>query len=150
MLCLLMHLDGEAFALDTSRVVEVLPLVGLIETNAASGAVAGLLNYHGQLVPVVDLAMLMRRRPSVARHSTRIAVLRVAEPIGSTLLGLIAERASQLMSADKDEFAETRVVSDAPYLGGIKLGPQGAVQLIEPGAILASSRYPIAASPDAA
>ena len=47
MLCLLLHLDGDAFALDTSRVVEVLPLVGLIETKAASRAVAGLLNYHG-------------------------------------------------------------------------------------------------------
>jgi hypothetical protein len=76
-------------------------------------------------------------------------VLRLADQTGTGLLGLLAEQASQLLPADKLEFAEMGIVSTVPYLGGIKLGPRGTIQLIEPDAILASGHDPVAA-PDAA
>jgi chemotaxis-related protein WspB len=151
MLFLLTRLDGDAFALDCGHVVEVLPRVDLIAMADAPRGVAGLLNYHGMLVPVVDLAMLTRGRMSLSRRSTRIVVLR-SERDGESprLVALLGERATELLHAAPQDFAESGIVRDAPSLGGIKLDQRGPIQLLKPVAIVARGHNNAAPRPAAA
>ena len=58
---LLFSLGNDRYGLDTRRVVRVLPQLELKEIPQAPGWVAGLMNYRGQPVPVIDLAMLAHR-----------------------------------------------------------------------------------------
>jgi len=63
MLFLTFQLGAERYALDASRVVEVLPLVELRKIPNAPHGVAGIFNYRGQPVPVADLSDLILHNP---------------------------------------------------------------------------------------
>jgi chemotaxis-related protein WspB len=78
--------------------------------------VAGLINYRGKFVPVVDLSELMFGEPACAHISTRLILVRY----GEHLLGLIAEQATETMRREAASFAESGIASDAaPYLGPV-------------------------------
>src|SRR5688572_10408556 len=69
-----LRVGDERYALPTASVVEVVPAVPLRPVPGTPEAVAGLLAYRGQVVPVVDLPRLLGRGAAPVRLSTRIAV----------------------------------------------------------------------------
>ncbi len=94
MLFLVFELARDRYALDVSQVAEVLPLVAIKQIPQAPPAVAGILNYRGAPVPVIDVSQLTLGRPAERRLSTRIVLVHYPDADGQTrLLGLIAERA---------------------------------------------------------
>lgn len=130
MLNLILRLDGEAYAIDASRIVEILPLVNT--SKAARGPVgfAGAINYRGLIVPVVDLAAMMLGRASRGRLSTRIVLVRLG-PAGE-LVGLIAENATEIQRIAPGDFSSDALLDQgSSYLGAIAIGPRGPVQRIE-------------------
>jgi chemotaxis-related protein WspB len=133
MLFLLFHLDADCYALDTSQVVELLPLLSMKKMLGSPAGIAGSLNYHGAFVPVIDLSELALGRAAPARLSTRIILARFSEPDqASRLLGLIAENATETMRAEPTDFASSGIDDDAaPYLGPMAMGRHGPVQRVE-------------------
>jgi len=75
---LIFRLDGDAYALEAARIVEILPLIETLRAPSASAGGAGAINYRGVIVPVVDLAVMTLGRPSQRRLSTRIVLARCA------------------------------------------------------------------------
>ena len=132
MLFLLFQLGDDRYALDASRVVEVVPLVELRSLPEAPRGVAGLFNYRGQPVPAVALCALTLQRPARECLSTRIIVVRSASPDGSAhLLGLIAEQATGMLRRERQDFVSTGMqLEKAPYLGPVATDAQGMVQWI--------------------
>ena len=101
MLLLLFQLGPEHCALDATQVVEVLALAQLRPLPGAPAAVAGVLNYRGAQVPVVDLSQCALGRPAQRRLSTRIILTeQVIAPGDQRLVGLIAEHATETMRQD--------------------------------------------------
>ena len=128
MLFLKCWVGGENYALDTAQIVEVLPLLEITPVRPAPVGVAGLANYRGRLVPVVDLSELMQGEPAPPHISTRLILLRY----GEQLLGLIAERATEMMQREAGSFADTGIACDAaPYLGPGTLDGGQLVRRIE-------------------
>src|SRR5512137_142351 len=82
MLFLLFQLGKDRYALESSRVVEVLPYVQIKAVPDAPRGVAGLIAYRGQAVPVVDLSMLILGVPAPALLSTRIIVTQSRDRTG--------------------------------------------------------------------
>ena len=78
MLFLLFELEVDRYALPARDVVEVLPLVALKRVPRAHAGVAGVMEYRGQAVPVIDLCALVVGRAAARRVSTRILVVRHA------------------------------------------------------------------------
>jgi len=129
-LFLLFYLDDDGYALDASKIAEVLPLVSIKKNLRSLPEIAGTFNYRGAFVPVLDLSRLMVGRPAVQRLSTRVILAHCSDESG--LLGLIAERATETMRCEPTDFVPSGIVSDAaPYLGSIARGPRGFVQRIE-------------------
>ncbi|NUP08632.1 MAG: purine-binding chemotaxis protein CheW [Polyangiaceae bacterium] len=132
MLFLIFQLGEDRYALDTSDVVEVLPLLEVKSLPKAPAAVLGLFAYRSRTLPLIDLTALALGRPSRARTSTRIIVARVrdgaAEP---RLIGLCAERATETMRCAESDFVAPPVtVRDAPYLGPVISDDRGIVQRV--------------------
>ena len=75
MLFLLFQLGRERYALEAGQVAAVLPLLSIKEIPQAPPAVAGLCNYRGRPVPVIDLSELTLGRPAQSRLSTRIVLV---------------------------------------------------------------------------
>lgn len=138
MLFLLFHLGSDRYALPARDVVEVLPLVGLKDLPGAPRGVAGLMDYRGESVPVVDLTALALGQPAARRVSTRLLMVRYALPDGGErLLGLLAERATETLRKPPAEFQPAGVrTGGAPYLGPVAADRRGLIQRVEVAALL--------------
>jgi len=132
MLYLLFQLGRDRYALPASRVMEVLPLVELQRIQNVPKGMAGIFNYRGQPVPVMDLGELTSGQQCRPDFSTRIIVIQYPDESGKLHpLGLIAERATEMMQRDIGEFKEPGLKLGAPaYLGPVLLDNRGVIQLI--------------------
>lgn len=132
MLFLLFQLGNDRYALEASRVVEVVPLLDMKQLPQAPKGVAGIFNYRGHPVPAVDLSALTLSQPASQRFSTRIIIVNYPDGNGTNhLLGLIAERATDTLRRDASDFADSGLkLSQAPYLGPILMDDQSPIQWI--------------------
>ena len=133
MLVLLFELGADRYALDTSEVIEVLPLVLLRRLPDAPNGVAGVFDFRGTPVPAIDLAQLTVGHPARARLSTRIIVVNAPAEGGQVrMLGLIAERATTVVRRDAAEFVWIRIDDDqSRYLGPVATDERGLLQLVD-------------------
>jgi chemotaxis-related protein WspB len=130
MLFLLFRLGNDRYALEASRVVEIVPLLALKQLPQAPKGFAGIFNYRGQPVPALDLCQLTLGKQASERLSTRIIIVKVQDGAGGDrLLGLIAEHATEMLRKDAKDFVEAGFhIEAAPYLGPVLLDAQGPIQ----------------------
>jgi chemotaxis-related protein WspB len=141
MLFFLFRMGDDRYALDALQIAEVLPVVGIKAIPQAPSGVAGILDYHGVPVPLIDLSQLALGRPARQRLGTRIVLVNYPVLNGPChLLGLLAERATEIMRRDPTDFVASGVGNDtAPYLGPVAADAQGMVQWIKIDQLLPSS-----------
>jgi len=133
MLFLVFELARDRYVLEIGQVAEVLPLLDIRTMPQAPTAVAGILNYHGTPVPVIDVSQLTLGRPAERRLSTRIVLVHYPDADGKPrLLGLIAERATQTVRREEKDFVASGVTSDgASYLGPVVADARGLLQWLD-------------------
>lgn len=140
MLFILFRLGKEQYALETARVIEVIPRLPLRPQPGTPAFVAGLFNFHGTVVPVLDLGMLNRGTPCSERLSTRIILVDYTLKNGAKkVLGLIAEAVTDAVEKEPSDFAAAGVTTgQAPYLGTIALDEGVMVQCVLPEHLLST------------
>jgi chemotaxis-related protein WspB len=133
MLFILFQIGRDRYALSARSIIEVLPLMNLKRVPCAPVGVAGVFNYRGAPVPVVDLNEMMLGEPAARRLSTRIIlVIYPLDALHPRALGLIAEHATNMIQRSLQDFIETGVESDsARYLGRVTNDAEGLIQWIE-------------------
>jgi chemotaxis-related protein WspB len=139
MLFLTFELGKDRYAIEAQRVVKVLPYLPIKRVPDAPKGFAGLVNYHGRPVPVVDLSMLALGVPARDELSTRIILVRCPvtdhrqpKPEASPrLLGLIAESATELLRKEPRDFVDSGIpASPGSSYGPIALDSKGPIQII--------------------
>lgn len=155
MLILTFSAAANRYAVDVTQVVEVIPKVELRKFPHAPDYLAGLLEYRGKVVPVIDLGLLLGITPCQDWLSTRIILVdyasgghyhrsqgcdtshdemagaRVSRKPGVALLGLVAEHVSDLTYAQPEQIIPAPVsLPQTPYLGAMIQTNYGIVQLI--------------------
>ncbi|KWK75963.1 chemotaxis protein CheW [Burkholderia ubonensis] len=144
MLFLLFELDGERYALEATRIVEVLALAPLKSIPGAPPWIAGAIDRHGKPVPVIDVAQLALGRAARRLRSTRLVVVRYYTPdarpdappdsgsAAGRMLGLIVERATQTCRIDPARFADSGIATPhARWLGPVAGDASGFVQWVD-------------------
>ena len=132
MLFLLFQIGDDRYALEASQVSEVLPLVDITHLPHAPGGVAGIFDFRGAPVPVIDLSQVTVGRPADRRLSTRLIVVHYREGDTTRLLGLLAERTTATVQREPTDFVDSGVARDgASYLGPVASDAHGFVQWIE-------------------
>ena len=141
MLFVLFHLGKERYALEASRVVEVVPLLALKRFPQSPRGMAGMFIYRGRPVPALDLCELTMDRPAVEHLSTRIIIINHSDiPGQEQLVGLIAERATEAIRRERKDFVDAGVqLSAAPFLGPVLTDDKGVIQLISTQKLLQSN-----------
>jgi chemotaxis-related protein WspB len=133
MLFLLFRIGKDRYGLEASNVVEILPLIALKQIPQAPRGIVGIFNYHGTVVPVIDLCEVAIGRSSASRLSTRLILVKY--PVDAEkkhILALMAEQATETAQLDPALFNNTGVdVPDAPYLGLVATDALGLIQRIE-------------------
>ncbi|MES2076449.1 MAG: chemotaxis protein CheW [Pseudomonadota bacterium] len=128
---LLFHIGADRYGLPLRQVVRVLPLLELKRLPLAPAHVAGLLDFHGRPVPVIDLCLLSGLAATRARFDSRVVLVDYVAPDGAVhLLGLLAERVLGVRELAAAELADSGVAA-APFLGRVASEAGGMVQLVE-------------------
>lgn len=130
MLFLQFEIGGHRYLIEARCVAAVLPLPGLKSLPGAPACVAGVANYQGKPVPVIDLSVLATGGASADRLSTRLLLVRYPTKQGERLLGLVAERATSVTRVDENTFASAGVEA-APWLGGVTPTAGALAQRVE-------------------
>ena len=116
---------ADGYLLEAARVTHILPMLQIKRLPGAAAGIAGIVNYQGAPVPVLDLCELFLHRPAAAHLSTRLILLSVAARsapgTGSQrLLGLVAEKVSDTIRLGPQDFISQEIRSEgAPYLGAM-------------------------------
>lgn len=136
---LVFHIGRERYALPLTAVLRVLPVARLKPLPGAPHYVPGLLDLHGEPVPVVDLSRLAGSPPEAVRYDTRLLLVDVPAAGRLRRLALKAERVAGIAAVDAA--LRDGLVAAAPWLGGVAAGAadngSGLLQLIEPARLLA-------------
>ncbi len=127
MLLLLFQSGNQRFGIDTAEVIEVAPPLSCRKLPHAPVYVAGLANYRGEIVPVIDVSALLTGAPAPLLMSTRLVLVRYGERV----LGLLAERVVETTTCRESDLQPMPVhIDDAPYLGPVLLDGAGMIQKI--------------------
>ncbi len=143
MLMLLFYVGEDLYALDSSQVIEIIPKVILRKIHHAPDYIAGLFNYRGAIIPVIDLCHLIQGKPSRSYLSTRIIMVNyVDKEHNKRYLGLMAERVTETLNKPDTERVDTTTqLNETPYLGEIIMDDKGMIQCIRLEYLLSDSQH---------
>lgn len=101
MLILAFKIGADQYGLPSAAIEEAIALVNLRRLEDPPRGIVGDFNYHGTMVPAIDLCELILGRPSHRRWSTRILVTRLVErETAGKFVGIITENATELIDSD--------------------------------------------------
>ena len=127
---LVFHIGPDRYGLPLAAVARVLPVAALKRIPHAPDYVAGLMDLHGEPVPVLDLSRLAGHTPEQLWFDTRIILVDFPLAGGSAALGLMAEHVAGVESVDPAALREPGI-DGAPFLGQVSGGVHGMLQLVE-------------------
>lgn len=132
MLYLVFHVGDERYAIEARHVVELLPSIPTRPLTGAPDGVAGLIDFRGQLAPVVDLCLLILGRSARKLYSSRIIMVGV----GDQRLGVLAENVTRTQRFAPTAFQAPGLGAQARFLGPVASDAEGMIQRVEPAELL--------------
>lgn len=145
---LLLEASGRRFGFDVAEVLRIVPAVRSVPLPHSSSAIEGIINLHGQTVPVVDLCAWIGGAPKVPDLGDLLVILNIA----GHCIAVRADRAEGVvLAAATAGLAEDRAAQPA-HFAAIALIEDKIVLLPELSSFLAQlpDGLPIARGPMAA
>lgn len=132
---LLTTVAGRRFALDCADAIEVLPVVEHRPAGAGPAWLMGLINVRGELLPLVDLSVIVDGRPTALRLASRIVVLRLDTDLFDGLARRVGVLVPEIVGPVHRDFAASGAHPGFGFAGASHLGPtiadaEGMVQLL--------------------
>lgn len=129
MLIVLLEIADKKFALEISNILEIIPLVKINSLSHLPKFLAGVINYRGNIIPVVDLSYLINGVYSKKLFSSRIIILEGDKE--NMIYGVLAEKVTETLSFKEDSLKITNIQRiDAPFLDNILIGNEDIIQKI--------------------
>jgi purine-binding chemotaxis protein CheW len=104
-------LDGEEFALDISKVREVLDFTKITRVPQTPAFMRGVINLRGSVVPVVDLNRKFGTKDTEHTVNTRIIIGEVMIDKKASILGVLADSVHEVMELEPEN------IEPAPSIG---------------------------------
>ena len=104
-------LDDEIFALDISKVREVLDFTSVTKVPRTPEFMRGVINLRGSVVPVVDLRLKFGMSQTEQTINTCIIIVEVTVDNETTILGALADSVQEVLDLTPDQ------IEPAPKIG---------------------------------
>lgn len=136
MLMLLFQINNQRYAIPSQQVVEVISLVNLTKLPHTPEYFAGVFNYRGRIIPVIDLSQLMSDKSCCQHLSTRIILVNhwgrdTTQQSTPQIMGLIAERVVETLQISNKDLVDVDIQIDKPpYLGNMIIDDHGMVECL--------------------
>lgn len=92
------YLAGQRYALPIDRVQEIQQIVAFSEVPAGSGGVVGMVNLRGEVIPAVDVRILVGLAPQEYSLETPMIIARA----GGGLVALLVDEVQDVLSLPAD------------------------------------------------
>jgi purine-binding chemotaxis protein CheW len=99
------RLDQEIFALDITKVREVLDLTTMTKVPRTPDFMRGVINLRGSVVPVVDLRLKFGMTPTERTVNTCIIIAEVSVDNDTVVLGALADSVQEVIDLDASSIA---------------------------------------------
>lgn len=135
MLVLLTMVGERRFAIDCADAVEVLPVVAHRAAGTGPAWLLGLIQVRGELMPLVDLSVIVAGSPTAMRRAARIVVLRVDGDLFEGLATKVGLLVPEIAGPCERDFNAPGAHPGFSFAGASHLGPtiadeEGMVQLL--------------------
>jgi purine-binding chemotaxis protein CheW len=104
-------LDEEVFALDISKVREVLEYTAVTKVPQTPEFMKGVINLRGHVVPVVDLRLKFGMQEAEKTVNTCIIIVEVSVDKDTAVLGALADSVQEVLELEPDQ------IEPAPKIG---------------------------------
>jgi purine-binding chemotaxis protein CheW len=122
-------LDDEEYGIDIHRLREIIRTRPITEVPRAPASILGVISVRGEVLPVIDLRMRLRRpRGAPGRGSRVLVVTRDGEAFG-----LLVDAVRQVDRLREDEIEPTPALlgaSDSDYIAGIARPRDGRMVIL--------------------
>ena len=133
------RLGQQLYALPIGPVAQIVEMVAITRIPQINYAVAGVINYHGVSVPVIDLGLHLGLPTVSPGLDTHIIVITV----GERLVGLIVDQVLQVIDLLPVQISPVEAImpeglGQVPLLLGLAHTPEGTVLLLDPERLFSS------------
>lgn len=104
-------LDAEVFAVDVSRVREILEMPSITKVPQVPDFMRGVINLRGCVVPVIDLRLKFNMQEAAQTVNTCIIVVEVDMGGESIVLGALADSVQEVIEMEASQ------IEAAPHIG---------------------------------
>jgi chemotaxis signal transduction protein len=133
------ELRRQELAFSIADVRETLPLLPISHVFLTPPWLAGIFSLRGEIVPAIDLSVVLGLSRTVVGDDSRIVVIER----GAKVAGILAERLCELRTIDESTIEPPPAglpVEVAAILRGIVATPTGTVRILDLEALLSSER----------
>lgn len=132
MLALLFTVAEERYAVDASRIRQVLPLLKLRSVPESSPGIAGVAIYQNAPIAILDASLLLTNQATPDLLSSRLVIIDGNGPLQGTTYGLLLEQATSTQEMDLSRRCPPPASAANSPLGDYLSDADGLIQLIEP------------------
>lgn len=130
--------DGEVFGFPMASVSEIIRVPSTVDVPLTPGALTGLANLRGSVLPILDLRLVLGLDPIQASEATRVIVTDEGTPVG-----MVVDKVHQVISVDPEQIEPgtgLRTSVNAQLLAGVIKQGQGKsmIQLLDVSQLIAS------------
>ncbi len=105
------RIGNEHYGLELSQTREIIEYSGITEVPLMPNFLRGVINLRGDVVPVIDLAVRLGRKPIEVQKRTCIIVVELQNNEQNHVLGLLADAVSEVIEMNDEN------IEDAPSFG---------------------------------
>ena len=128
MLLLGFNIGDEKYVINTRAIIEVTTLVRLKKIPGSMKGIAGLLNYHGTAVPIIDVSALCGKPIQTSTLTTRIIIVNYLD---KHIIGIKAENVTETIRINDDAFEKSGIkVKENDFLDEVAEVDKKFIQLI--------------------
>lgn len=116
------EISGQRYGIPTSDIMEIVRAATLVNLPKVPPIVEGILNFHGRVVPVLDIRKRFRLPAKQIEHTDHLIVVRA----GARLVALRADQATEILRLDPADIVDTaKVAPNVQYVTGVAKLPDG-------------------------
>ncbi len=104
-------LDDEVFALDVSKVREILEITNITKVPQTPDFMRGVINLRGSVVPVIDMRLKFGMSATEQTVNTCIIVVEINMDGETTILGALADSVQEVVEMEPES------IEPAPHIG---------------------------------
>ncbi|MFW5647975.1 MAG: chemotaxis protein CheW [Candidatus Alkaliphilus sp. MAG34] len=129
------ELEKEKYGVGVMYIQEISEYIKCTEVPNSPGFIEGIINYRGNIVPVINLHNKFNFKPIVITENTRIVI----SELDGKQIGLLVDSASQVLTINDNDIEEPPDIimgSGQKIVGGIGKTQDGIIIILDPENIL--------------